>query len=108
MHIFSELLNYILFFQDIPGDFHLDIFGWKLDKDQFLIAITCAIAIIILMSITIVFTIWYYCFCKKKTGMLHFIAKLILYFTNFYLLFFVCLVQQSDEEEQRSNSNIPG
>ncbi|XP_025421761.1 uncharacterized protein LOC112691638 isoform X2 [Sipha flava] len=68
---------------DISDDFNLDIFGWKLDKDQFLIAITCAIAIIILMSITIVFTIWYCCFCKKKTV-------------------------QNNEEEQRSNSNIPG
>lgn len=71
---------------DISGgfDWTLDVFGWKLDKDQLSIVIVCAIVIIVLTSITVVFIIWYCCFCKKKN------------------------VQNScEEEEQRSNTNIP-
>lgn len=56
----------LYFLQDISGG--IDILGWQLDKDQLLIVISCAIIIIILISITIVFVIWYCCFCKNKTG----------------------------------------
>jgi hypothetical protein len=69
---------------DLSKGLNLDIFGWQLKEDQLRIIIPCAIVIIILISITIVFIIWYCYFCRKK------------------------LVQNSDEEEQRSNPNIPG
>lgn len=50
---------------------NLDILGWKVNKDHLSLVITCAIAIIILISIIIVFIIWYCCFCKKKIGKLN-------------------------------------
>lgn len=67
---FEIIIIINFFFQDISGgfDWNLNIFGWQLDKDQLSIVITCAIAVIILSSVIIVFIIWYCCFCRKTIG----------------------------------------
>jgi len=79
---FHKIYN-IFVLQDISGgfDWTLDVLGWQVDKDQLSVVIACVIVIIVLTSITIVFIIWYCCFCKIKNG------KHIIYFIFVYICF---------------------